>query len=161
MRIYCLHKKHFETSKEKVQGKVLNCFVDIEKQKAVWHFTIAIRSLISKKELTSGQAITLMTTLMDLFSITSYHIDSARKVTHSLKRLETKSDNVIQLKKMGISAVEFEDHLESLRFFYYEKSLQFNQGLVIVRLLLRHYSKTEQLLSDHEKTFQRRSVAIN
>lgn len=161
MKVCYLHKKRLDTSKEKVHAELVDYFVDIEKQKAVWHFTIAMRSLISRNEISSGQANTLLTRVMDLFAITSVHIESARAFMPSRKRLATKFNNVIQLKQMGISAVDFEKHLEALEFFYHEKSLQFSQGLVIARLLLRHYPKTEELLNSRTKTNQKRRLAIN
>ena len=161
MRVCYLHKKRLEKNKEKFNNEPVNDFVDIEKQQAVCHFTIVIRSLISRNELTISQASTLMIQLMDLFSITSAHINSARTLTTSRKQLKTESDKIIQLKQMGISVVEFEEHLESLALYHNEKALQIKQGLVIARLLLRHYPKTEKLLDRHEKTFQKRILAIN
>ena len=161
MRVCYLHKKRLNTSRDKAQSRRVNSFVDIEKQQAVCQFTIAIRSLISKKELSKNQANSLMTQLIDLFSITSADIDSSRTSTTSRKRLETQWDNIIQLKKMGIPMVEFEDHLKSLETLHHEESLQEYQGLVIATLLLRHYPKTGKLLSRQDQTFQKRGLAVN
>lgn len=161
MKVCYLHKKRLGTSKKKAHSKLLDHYVDIEKQQAVCRFTIAMRSVISKKELSNDQANTMMEKLIEFFPITADHINSTYKITTSRKRFETKSDNIIQLKQMGISTVAFEGYLESLELFHDEKSLQLNQGLVMAKLLLRHYPKTEKLLGRNEIKSQNRSLAVN
>lgn len=161
MRVYSLHGKRFETAKKKVHGDLVNYFVNIEEQKKLWHFTLAMRSLITRRELTSHQAKALAGQLVDIFSITRANIEAARTFMPSYTQPEVEKSNIMQLKKVGISDVNFEDYLDTLVFFFYEKTLQYRQGLDVLLLVLRYYPECDKMITRNSRKLSYRKFATN
>jgi hypothetical protein len=161
MGAYSLYEKRFETAKKKVHGELVNYFVDIEEQKNLWHFTLAIRSLVTSRDLTNHQARSLTGQLVDIFSITRANIEAARMFMPFQKQSDVEKSNIVQLKKVGISDIKFEDHLDTLEFFFYERTFQYRQGLDMLLLVLSYYPDCEKMIARSSRKLSHRKLATN
>lgn len=139
MTVYALEQRRFEAAKQKVHQELVGYFVNLEQQRQLWYFALAVNNDARARHYTASQAENLLATLASHFDIRQNHIEAAKAFAPSRSQAETGPQKIIPLRKNTLMANGFEDQLATFYELMHLKVLEFRQALALVLVLLENY----------------------
>jgi len=139
MGVYALEQRRFEAAKQKVHLELVDYFVNLDQQKKLWYFTVAVNGNARANHFSLNQAEKLVDSLVCNYTITSSHIEAAVAFdpTRSAKFMEELK--IVPLCKGGLLDSIFTEQLGTLYELMSLQILEFRQALSLVLVLLENY----------------------
>ena len=146
MSVHCLREKRFESAKEKVHLELVNYFVNLDEQRRLWYFTLAIRSHAQGHHFSLTQAEQLVGYLAGHCGIGKANIESALAFNCFISHRTSEKQKIVRLEKGNIPNDDFEEQISVLYSLLQEKSLEYRQALELVLIVLNHYPTSRRVL---------------
>lgn len=146
MAVHSLEQKRFESEKEQVRLGLVDYFVNLEEQRKLWYFTVAINSSARSHNFTQLQAEKLVDDLSTTYDIRRPNIQSAVAFNPFRSLNLKKKQKVFPLKKTGLFNERFEEQLGELYQLITGKLLEYRQALELTLVLLDNYPAAGRLI---------------
>lgn len=146
MSVHSLEEKRFEATKEKAHIELVNYFVNLDEQRKLWYFTVAVNSSAKSQYFSQPQAEKLIGDLSKNYDIRRPNIESAVAFNPCFFLDLKKKQKVITLKKSGFLNDFFENHLGELYRLIKGKLLEYRQALELILVLLDNYPAARRLI---------------
>jgi|GEM_PF-2981922 len=149
MSVHSLEQKRFETAKEKAHLELVDYFVNLDQQRKLWYFTVAINSNAKSHHFTQSQAEKLIDDLSKNYDIRRPNIEWAVAYTPCCSFDLNQEQKVVRLEKSGLLSELFETQLGELYRLIKEKLLEYRQALELTLVLLNNYPAAKRLIKGY------------
>ena len=146
MLVHSLEEKRFEATKGKVHLELVDYFVNLDEQRKLWYFTVAVNSNAKSHNFSQPQAEQLIDDLSKNYDIRRPNIESAVAFNPFRSLDLKKKQKVIMLKKGGLLNELFQDQLGELYRLIKGKLLEYRQALELTLILLDNYPAASRLI---------------
>lgn len=149
MKTYDLQQKRFASDKKKVHSELTNYFVNLDAQHKLLYFRLAIRQHSQSLHFTVEQAGKLVEKLIGHFGIRLANVESAIEFRAYYYK-KSNDHNIIRFEKPGLTEDQYEMQIDALYDLIQNKTMEFQDALEMVVLLLNHYPVTKRVFGRHQ-----------
>lgn len=143
MAVHSLEKKRFEVTKKKVHNELVDYFVNLDEQRKLWYFTLAVNNNARGHNFSLPQAERLIDELVRSYGIRRVNIEAAIAFnpvrSSTTASITGEKQKLIRFRKGSLLGELFEDHINDLYGLIQRKILEFRQALELVLVLLQNY----------------------
>jgi hypothetical protein len=148
MGVICLQEKRLASDKEKVHREMVDYFVNLDEERKLWYFTLAIRSHILRHDFTATQAESLVRNLTRKYGIRQASIETALAFKAFSCGDKKRTSKIVSFYNRGLSEEEFEEKLFALDNLFLGKIMEYRQALELVVMILNHYSDCRKVVGN-------------
>lgn len=150
METYNLQQRRYASAKRMVYSELVNYFVNLDDQRKLWYFSLAIRHHSQNLHFTVEQAEKLAEHLVVHFGIRMANVESALEFRAYGYKKANNGQNIIRFVKPSVSEDQFKMQIDTLYNLLQNKTIEFQQALEMVISILNYYPSTNRVFGRHQ-----------